>query len=56
MVKRSDPSFPRASLDVGLGLRLAYAVDQEHENFFSYRPLLVLIIVAERDGVGIRVF
>jgi hypothetical protein len=35
MVKRSDPSFPCASLDVGLGLRLAYAVDQEHKNSFS---------------------
>ena len=52
MVKRSDPSFPCASLDAGLGLRLAYAVDQEHKNHF----LLGLVIVAERDGVGIRIF
>ena len=56
MVKRSDPSFPCASLDAGLGLRLAYyAVDQEHKNFFSSHPLLLLIIVAERDGVEIRI-
>ena len=34
MVKRFDPSFPCASLDAGLGLRLAYAVDQEHKNHF----------------------
>ena len=55
MVKRSDPSFPCASLDAGLGLRLAYfAVDQEHKIFISY-PLLLLIIVAEREGVGIRI-
>ena len=41
MVKRSGPSFPCASLDAGLGLRLAYyAVDQEHKKFFSY-PLLL---------------
>ena len=56
MVKRSDPSFPCASLDAGLGLRLAYyAVDQEHKKKFSSHPLLLLIIVAERDGVEIRI-
>lgn len=37
---------PLSSPDTGPGLRLAYAVDREHENP-SPRPLLVLIIVAE---------
>ena len=55
MVKRSDPSFPCASLDAGLGLRLAYAVDQEHKNSFLPQVSLSLIIVAERDGVNLNV-
>ena len=45
MVKRSDPSFPCASLDVGLGLRLAYAVDQEHRNSFSSRLCFCLSLL-----------
>ena len=49
MVKRSDPSFPCASLDADLGLRLAYyVVDQEHGNSLSSSdPLLLTIIEAE---------
>ena len=51
MVKRSDPSFPRASFDAGPGLRLHMQLTKSTKISFLPRSSLLLIIVADRDGV-----